>query len=286
VWLNQTQVRLGAEAEADKAQAALDAEASNIRDLRKRGEWVGIWIVVNEPRTTDLGNSIFTTLDQTRSFAAVLLSQGRTEKDAHVPPAYLLEGIGETRVNRRYLYRTLKPLAAPPQPSTAKPILTPGPHTPEELDRAIDQALFHKDWKTVALILNGFSLDDIEKRVNSDSRLRGNHLDLMVGALDGMIRWPPPNRVADAIYKVDQPSHRLGLINFVRSRSSYSPLEAALGLNGLDDTDLDNEIPRNTDHQKAIHDAAVQAGLTRVSGAIEKRHAFVTAADIETWKKQ
>jgi hypothetical protein len=282
IWLNQAQVEIGAEAEAEKAQSALDAEAASIRQLRRSGHWVGVWMLVNDTRRVDLGASIFTTPDQTRSFVSILISQGVTQKAARRQPDFVVEYPAPSRVDRAHLVKLLPPLAPAPAPATPKPILAPGPHTPEELGCAIDQAIARRQWTTVALTLNGFNTDDIEKRVTSDPRLTGNRRERMVGSLNGMIRWPPPNRVADAICKIDQPSHRLGLIDFVRSRSSYSPLVAALALN---DADLENELPRHIDQQKAIHDAAARTGLTRVAAAIEKRHAYVTDEEFTAWEK-
>jgi hypothetical protein len=145
------------------------------------------------------------------------------------------------------------------------------------LDAEIDRAIAAGDWGEAAKSLNGFNDDDIAKRVGSDARLTGNRRQLMAGALKTMILWPPPQRVADAIYNADGPAARLGRIDFIKDAAARGDWRGAvLALNGLSDDDIDttlaDELPAGSTVQ--LWDAAnvwmrswkdhVEAGFRRI----------------------
>jgi hypothetical protein len=125
------------------------------------------------------------------------------------------------------------------------------PKTAAQLDAEIDVAIAAGDWAAAALSLNGFNDDDIAKRVGTDPRLTPKRRELMAGALQSMILWPPPQRVADAIYAADGPAARLGRIDFIKAAVARSDWQrAVLALNGLSADDIDkvlaDELPRGS----------------------------------------
>ncbi|MGA2012863.1 MAG: hypothetical protein ABSH51_20325 [Solirubrobacteraceae bacterium] len=157
-----------------------------------------------------------------------------------------------------------------------------GPKSASGLDADIDKAISRNSWTDVALTLNGFNTDDIKIRVTTDSRLTGHRSELMKGALAGMILWPPPNHVADAIFDADGTAARQGRIDYVnetvdtgrsgeppRNFGSEKGKRAALALNGFSDDDLRRFLPADLDKLKLMRDEAVTSGLDRVKQAIE-----------------
>jgi hypothetical protein len=274
-WLNQAQVGFIEESEEEKAQIALEAEASNIRQDRKSGSWVGVWIVLNEPAVVDLGASIFTTPDQIKTFYAVYVTQGATAGGTRVRPQMLLPG-DPNRVYRPHLIRVLAPLTLPQRPASATASHPTGPKSAAELDADIDHWIASGWWPGVALALNGFSQDDIDKRVTSDPRFAGHRRDLMFGTLYEMILWPPPNRVADSIYAADGDAARLGRIdyvNFCLGGAGGFFKEAALALNGSSETDIRAYLPRDIDKLRGLRKAAVATGLDQITRLIDERRA-------------
>lgn len=135
--------------------------------------------------------------------------------------------------------------------------------SPADLDAAIDRAIRGKDWGQVALTLNGFSNEDLTKRVSTDRRLKKHRRQLMEGALRTMIRWPPPQRVADAVFAVDGKAARLGRIDYIKGAIKRGDSEgAALGLNGLNNPDIRRMLPHDEAQLRSIRSGA----LTAMSG--------------------
>jgi hypothetical protein len=129
--------------------------------------------------------------------------------------------------------------------------LVSAPKTAAELDAEIDAGISRGDWAAVALGLNGFNDDDIGTRVRTDTRLTSKRRELMAGALQSMITWPPPQRVADAIYREDGEVARLGRIDFIKAAAARGDWQrAVLALNGLSPDDIDTvlatELPRGS----------------------------------------
>jgi Domain of unknown function (DUF4157) len=290
LWLNQAQVGFIEAAEAQRAQAALEDDASTIREDRKAGSWVGVWIVLNEPAQIDFGASIITTPDQLKTFKAVFETQGATAGEARVPPAMLLDDPGgRNRVYRRYLLRVLPPLASPKQSASASQAAA-APKSVADLDAQIDREIARNDWGGVAKTLNAFSQVDIDKRITSDERLAASRRQLMSGALSTMILWPPPNRVADAIYKGDRAAARLGRIDYVTANTHPTPmtyaLETAIALNGFDDDDIRAQLPRDVDKLRAIRTAAAKSGwLDRIVRLVDEKHAFPSDGDFREFTR-
>jgi hypothetical protein len=275
MMIYQAEAGIVARAEAEKARAAIDEEAQNVKAIRKRGEWAGIWVLVNEPRVVDVG--IFPTPDQVKTFEGVLVSEGTSKAAASRPPAFMVADPGPARIVRSHLLSTLAPLTTPQAPAAARSPQAAGPKSATQLDGEIDVAIAANNWTRAAVVLNGFSDDDINRRVTSDPRLSGHRRQLMRGSLEGMVRWPPPNRVADAIYRADGTSARDGRIDYIRSSMAAFPLEAAIALNGLSVEDIRRELPSDVDQLKAMRAAAVRAGtLDQLVRLIDEKHAFVT----------
>ncbi len=97
------------------------------------------------------------------------------------------------------------------------------------------------------------------------------------------LMWPPPNRVADAIFDADGAAARQGRIDYVNEtvdtgRSGEPPRNfgsekwkrAVLALNGFNDDDLRRFLPADLDKLKLMRDEAIKAGLDRVKTAIEE----------------
>ncbi len=102
-----------------------------------------------------------------------------------------------------------------PKPAAKPDVASAGPKSAAQRDQEIDAGIARHWWPPVALTLNAFNLDDITKRVGSDQRLTAHRRELMKGALDTMVLWPPPNRVADAIHAADADAARLGRVDFI-----------------------------------------------------------------------
>jgi hypothetical protein len=101
-----------------------------------------------------------------------------------------------------------------------------------------------------------------------------------------MIMWPPPNRVVDAIYRVDSAAARSGRIDFIRANVAVNPLTAAIALNGLDIKDIRQELPRDTDQLKALRAAAATVGtLDQIVRLIDEKHAFVTDEEYRRYER-
>jgi hypothetical protein len=67
-----------------------------------------------------------------------------------------------------------------------------------------------------ALRLNGMSNDKIDEEVGALTLTHDLRIELFKAAMRTMLLWPPPQRVADAIYKVDGAAARQGgLISFM-----------------------------------------------------------------------
>jgi hypothetical protein len=276
-WLNQTMVHNIEESELEKAQIALGEEIDTIKQARKEGEWVGVWVVLNEPAVVDFGASIFTTPDQIKTFAVAFVTQGATAGDAQhpqVPP--LPDPGGPNRVYRTHLLRLLAPPVSAQHRTSAPASQPSGPKSAAGLDADIDHRIAANQWPSVAVTLNGFNQDDIEKRVTSDPRLTEHRRQLMYGALYEMITWPPPNRVADAIYKADPDAARLGRIDYVNfclagARGFWD--QAVLALNGFNEEDIRALLPRDIDKLRPLRKAAATAGLDRITRLIDEKRA-------------
>jgi Phage tail lysozyme len=146
--------------------------------------------------------------------------------------------------------------------------------TAAELDSNIDDAIRDKDWGRVALNLNGFDDTDLTSRVSSDRRLRRHRREIMEGALRTMIRWPPPQRVAGAIFVVDGAAARLGRMDYVKGAIARGDWEgAAIGLNGFNDEDIRRFLPHNEAQLNSLRAAALTAMAgwsARVTGPIDE----------------
>ncbi len=147
--------------------------------------------------------------------------------------------------------------------------------TPAQLDADIDDAIRDKDWGRVAQALGGFTDDaDITSRVSSDRRLKGHRRELMEGALRTMIRLPPPQRVALAIFTVDGAAARLGRMDYVKGAIARGDWEgAALGLNGFNNDDIRRFLPHNEAQLNSLRAGALTAmpgWSDRVTGPIDE----------------
>jgi hypothetical protein len=275
IMIYQAEAGIIAQNEATKAQAEIDSLAPRIHSLRQGGEWVGVWVLFSEPENVDIGP--FPTPDQARVFQGIALTHREKESKARMPPTDVIGG-GPGRNLVRHLLSVLAPTGTPEaRTSTTSRLQSQpsGPKSPADLDSRIDTWIASRDWTDVALTLNGFSTDDINRRVGSDPRLTGHLSKLMEGAIEGMILWPPPNRVADAISKADPDAARAGRINFIHDYP-HSFLKVAIVLNGLSDDDIRRELPRDIDLLKPMRTAAKQAGwLGRIVRFIDERHAFI-----------
>jgi hypothetical protein len=131
------------------------------------------------------------------------------------------------------------------------------------------------DYDRAALALNGESQSDIEAEITALGQGSPHSSKLFKGAMRTMLLWPPPNRVADAIQKIDPASARQGRIEFFNeSLATPDWRSAALALNGFNDGDIQTLLtsPAVTASQLTqLRDAAVQymAGWnSRVVGPI------------------
>lgn len=187
-------------------------------------------------------------------------------------------GTGDQAEYRRQWINPPLPGSKPQPKPAAKPDAAPtGPKPAAQLDQEIDAAIARHWWPDVALTLNGFNSDDITKRVGSDQRLTGHRRELMKGALDTMILWPPPNRVADAIHGADADAARLGRVDFIdyclAGRGSWWD-KAALAFDGFTgDDQIRNYLPRDIEKLHPLRRAAVAANLGRVVGLIDELRA-------------
>jgi hypothetical protein len=207
-------------------------------------------------------------------------AQALERKDRHIYPGGL-----ETQLlrERRWIDPPVPGSKPKPKPR-ATSIESSGPKNATELDGQIATYVASNNWNQVALSLNGFSNEDIKRRVTSDTRLTSHRRDLMRGALDTMILWPPrKDGVTDAIYDADPAAARQGRIDFVnetldtgrggeppRNFGSEMWKKAALGLNGFSDADIRQFIPRDLEKCKLIRDECIKLGwVDRVKKAIE-----------------
>jgi len=116
------------------------------------------------------------------------------------------------------------------------------------------------NYDEAALMLNGMSPHDIDQEVGAlahDARI-----EVFKAAMRTMLFWPPPQRVADAIYRADVAAARQGRIDFFHDRLSRSDWRsAAVALNGFNDSDINVMLtspPLTTGQLAAVRDAAIK----------------------------
>jgi hypothetical protein len=262
------------------ARDAWDETKDSVVQTLTDQPWLGVLVVY---RYTQGPAPI--TMSAPRIFRGIDTFYGETRADAasgeRAAGVLLPAGPEDTISAERKWIEPAAPGTKPKPPPAPAPAAA-GPKSAAELDKEIDQAIARNDWTLTALTVNGFSIDDINKRVTGDARLTGKRKELMKGALAGMILWAPPNRVADAIAAADPGAARLGRIEYVndvvdtggggapaRSFGNETWKKAALALNGLNDNDLGSSLPRALDKLKLIRDEAIKAGLVRVKQQIE-----------------
>ncbi len=91
-----------------------------------------------------------------------------------------------------------------------------------------------------------------------------------------MITWPPPYRVADAIFKADPDAARLGRIdyvNFCLAGAGEFWDRAGLALNGFNEEDIRTLLPRDFEKLRQLRRAAAAAGLGRITRLIDEKRA-------------
>lgn len=268
---------IGDEVQRHDAERDWERTKPSIVDTLTREPWLGAlvtctWIRADVP--------FFSLIQPGARYDGVEVTYAETQEVAlhtYAQAGHLSsQGRGEQAEYRRQWIQPSSPGSKPLPKPAAKPNAAPaGPKSAAQLDQAIDVAIAGHRWPDVALTLNAFNLEDITKRVESDQRLTGNRRELMREALNTMMLWPPPNRVADAINGADADAARLGRVDFIDyCLAERSWDKAARAFDGfLDEGHIRDYLPRDIDKLRPLRQAAVAAGMHRLVGSIDQLRA-------------
>lgn len=270
---------IGDEIQRRDAERDWESTKPSIVDTLTREPWLGalvtcMWIRADVPS--------FSLIQPGARYGGVEVTYAESQEAAlraYAQAGHLSSmGLGDQAEYRRQWINPPSPGSKPqPKPAAKPDVASAGPKSAAQLDQEIDAGIARHWWPAVALTLNAFNLDDITKRVGSDQRLTAHRRELMKGALDTMILWPPPNRVADAIHAADADAARLGRVDFIdyclAGVGSWWD-KAALAFDGFTNEDhIRNYLPRDIDKLRSLRRAAVAASLGRVVRLIDELRA-------------